>query len=164
MLAFVTSAGVFLERAIHAFIWSQGFSNRVLICVYYFGSLDFRTSDACIYPSPTFPTAFLNAYYFGSLVFRTSHTCIALRAEALRSSSISPDLARKIEGPLLAGYTCIYQFPTFPTTFLYAFSNRVACLFAFIVSARVFIERAIMTCLVPFPPQLFQPLFRFACF
>ena len=119
---------MFLERAIHAFIWSQGFSNHVLICV----------------------------YYSGSLVFRTSHSYITLRAEALRSSWISPDLSRKIEGPLLAGYTCIYQFPTFPTTFLYAFSNRVACLFAFIVSARVFLEQTIMTCLVPFPPQLLQ--------
>ena len=70
-----TPAGVFLERAIHAFIRFH-FSNRVLICVLF--------RRAC---------------------FRTNHTCI-------------------------------YLFPT-------QFSHRVARLYAFIVSARVFLERAI---------------------
>ena len=48
LASFVTSAGVFLELAIHAFIRSQGFSNRVLICVYYFGWLVFRMSHTSI--------------------------------------------------------------------------------------------------------------------
>ena len=76
LFAFVTPAGVFLERA-----------------------------DTCICPFPTFPTTFLYVYYFDMRVFRTNHACI-------------------------------YPFPT-------QFPHRVACLYAFIVSARVFLERAI---------------------
>ena len=52
------------------------FSSSMLVCVYYPGWRVFRTSHTCIYPFPTFLTAFLYVYYFGSRVFRTSHTCI----------------------------------------------------------------------------------------
>ena len=80
------------------------FSNSMLVCVCYPGWRVFRTSHTCVYPFPTFPTAFLHVYYFGMRVFRTNHTCI------------------------------------YP--FLTQFSHRIARLYAFIVPARVFLERA----------------------
>ena len=108
-----------------------------------------------------FLLSFLSILYFSMLVcvcypgwrvFRTSHTCIY------------PFLERTI-------HACVYPFPN-------QFSPRIARLYAFIVSARMFLERAIHaffpfnfsnryfgshcvfrtshTCILPFRLQLFQ--------
>ena len=81
LFAFVTPAGVFLERATHAFIRFQLFQPRSYMCV---GSRVFRTSHTCIFPFPLqlflplFRLAscfqnepymrFIYVYYFGSRV------------------------------------------------------------------------------------------------
>ena len=105
LFAFVTPAGVFLERAIFTCIYSFSTFPTAFLYVYYFGMRDFRTNHTCIYPSPTqFPHRVARLYvfivlacvfleraihaffpflfnfsnrYFGSRhVFRTSHTCV----------------------------------------------------------------------------------------
>ena len=99
------------------------FSNSMLLCVCYPDWHVFRTSHTCIYPFPTFPTAFLYVYYFGSRVFKTSHTCIF-------------PFPLQLFQPLFRLASCFQNepylrssvlFPTFPTAILYTF----------IISARV---------------------------
>ena len=93
------------------------FSNSMLVCVCYPGWRVFRTSHTCIYPFPTFPTAFLYVYYFGSRVFRTNHTCIfpfplQLFQPLFRLASCFQN------GPYMRSSV---PFPTFPTAILYTF-------------------------------------------
>ena len=84
LFAFVTPAGVSLERAIHA----------------------------CIYPFPTFPTAFLYMYYFGSRVFRTSHTCIF-------------SFPLQLFQPLFPLASCFQNEPYMRFIYVYYFGSRV---------------------------------------
>ena len=132
---------MFLERAIHAFIWSQGFSNHVLICV----------------------------YYFGSLVFRTSHTCITLRAEEDRWAS-ARRVYMYLSVPNFSNHVliCVFQ-PRRVLIRVYCFGSRVfrtshydmpcslSCPFLLNFSNRYFDSRIVRTshtCVLPFRFQL----------
>ena len=67
LFAFVTPAGVFLERAIHAFIRFQLFHATAFLYVYYFGSRVFRTSHTCILP---FHSQLFQLQFYIRLLFR----------------------------------------------------------------------------------------------
>ena len=93
------------------------FSNSMLVCVCYPGWRVFITRHTCIYPFPTFPTAFLYVYYFGLRVFRTSHTYEPFPLQLFQ--------------PLFRLASCFQNepymrssvpFPNFPTAILYTFN------------------------------------------
>ena len=100
------------------------FSNSMLVCVCYPVWRVFRTTHTCIYPFPTFPTAFLYVYYFGSRVFRTTHTCIFPFPLQLFPTAIS---ARVIfsEQAIHAFFRSIPNFSNCNFIYVYYFGSRV---------------------------------------
>ena len=98
LFAFVTPAGVLLERAIHAFIRFQLFQPRSYMCIISACVFLERTIHAFIRSQLRFPTVsrastrvlleraihaffpflfnFSNRYFGSRHVFRTSHTCV----------------------------------------------------------------------------------------
>ena len=131
---FVTSAGMFKKRANYmdvllacfllSFLSIFYFSNSMLVCVCYPGWRVFRTSHTCIYPFPTFPTAFLYVYYFGWRVFRTSHTCIFSLSYSTFPTAI---LARVMfsERAIHAFFRSIPNFSNCNFIYVYYFSSLV---------------------------------------
>ena len=154
-----------------------------------------------VFPFPTLSTAcFICVCYFGPRVFRTSHTCMYQLLLSYLASLIGALFTFAMNVCLLLRQACsknelitwMYSWLVFCCHFFQFSTLAIACLFAFVTPAGVFLERAIHafirfqlfqprsymciisarvfsktshTCIFPFRLQLFQPLFRLAsCF
>ena len=108
------------------------FTNRVFICVCYFGPRVFRTSHTCMYQLLLSSPSSIIALFFAIIV------CLLLRQACLKNELI----------------TWMYCWLVFCCHFFQFFTLATACLFAFVTPAGVFLERAIYA-FIRF--QLFQP-------
>ena len=127
LFAFVTPAGVFLERAIYAFIRFQLFQPRSYVYVYYFGMRVFRTNHTFIYPFPTqfsHRVARLYALTVSARVFLER----AIHAFSLSSQSTFPTaISSRVMFLERAIHAFSVPLTTFPTAFYIRLLFRLAC-------------------------------------